>query len=285
MNNKFIDSLLEKINDISDKYKNVFPLILILPTLIGGLWQMLELIFIDPSFIRFFSISQLISDGILILSILSIFGFYIYFLDKHFDFKDLMKFDLSKKFNISQFIGSLVLILFTSLYYYNVVDDLGFDHILNSQIGKLLVELLLAGVFLPLLLKGILVFSHEILILLFFSKRELKVKHLREFKNRKGTLYCLVHFVSTLLMIFSLIFIIFSIITLIEFRNKVIYPQNLANLQNIYNEVYKEFGKKQKTSILYFNDKFIFVELYNEKNDKKNPSLIKIYKTDDILFK
>lgn len=286
LNNSLFEKTLEKINKNSEKYKNVFPLILILPTLVGGLWQILELIFIDPSLIRFFSITQLISDGILILSIFVIITFYLNFLDKHFDFKDLMKFDLSKtKFNPSQLIGSLILILFTCIYYYVGFNDLGFDYMKNSRIGTLLIQLLLAGIFLPLFLKGILIFSHEIFILFFFNNRELKVRYIREFRNRKGALYYLVHFVSIILMISCIIFFIVSIIVLIEFRNKTIYPQNLENLKNIFKQVHNEFGEKQKSSILYFNDTYIFVELENTKIKHNNPNRIKIYKTDDILFK
>ena len=44
-------------------------LIILLPTFLGGIWQLLELSSISTSFIRFFSISQLIPDGLLILFI------------------------------------------------------------------------------------------------------------------------------------------------------------------------------------------------------------------------
>ncbi|HVY75899.1 MAG TPA: hypothetical protein VG890_13765 [Puia sp.] len=46
--------------------------IILIPTLIGGLWQLLELLFIGPAYIRFFSISQLVPDGILLISVVAI---------------------------------------------------------------------------------------------------------------------------------------------------------------------------------------------------------------------
>ena len=52
--------------------KSNLALIILVPTMLGGIWQLLELLNISPSFIRFFSVSQLIPDGLLILFILLI---------------------------------------------------------------------------------------------------------------------------------------------------------------------------------------------------------------------
>lgn len=43
-----------------------FPLIVAIPALLGGLWQLIELIKISPIFLRFFSINQIVSDGLLV---------------------------------------------------------------------------------------------------------------------------------------------------------------------------------------------------------------------------
>lgn len=47
--------------------KNNFTLFLLTPTLIGGLYQIWQLTNIELSFIRFFSVSQVVSDGLMIL--------------------------------------------------------------------------------------------------------------------------------------------------------------------------------------------------------------------------
>ena len=52
--------------------KSNLALIILVPTMLGGIWQLLELLNISSSFIRFFSVSQLIPDGLLILFILLI---------------------------------------------------------------------------------------------------------------------------------------------------------------------------------------------------------------------
>lgn len=46
--------------------------ILLVPTLLGGLWQLAELASIGVPYIRFFSVSQMVSDGLLMLFILGV---------------------------------------------------------------------------------------------------------------------------------------------------------------------------------------------------------------------
>lgn len=59
--------------------KDNLSVIVIIPTLMGGFWQMFELVTIDTSYLRFFSISQIIPDGLLILFWLSMLylGFWL----------------------------------------------------------------------------------------------------------------------------------------------------------------------------------------------------------------
>ena len=45
-------------------------LILIIPTVIGGFWQIIELARISTAYIRFFSITHVIPDGLLILFVI-----------------------------------------------------------------------------------------------------------------------------------------------------------------------------------------------------------------------
>ena len=60
-----IENLKIEINRIKDNLS----MIVLLPTLLGGAWQLFELSSISTSFVRFFSVGQLIGDGILILFI------------------------------------------------------------------------------------------------------------------------------------------------------------------------------------------------------------------------
>lgn len=63
--NKFFEALLA--NSAMTFLKEYFTIILFLPTLLGGLRQLYQLVSLSPSLIQFFSISQLLIDGILIL--------------------------------------------------------------------------------------------------------------------------------------------------------------------------------------------------------------------------
>lgn len=55
------------INKPKEYFKDNLEIFILIPTILGGLWQLIELIRIDLSYVRFFSISQVISDGLLVL--------------------------------------------------------------------------------------------------------------------------------------------------------------------------------------------------------------------------
>lgn len=61
-----------KFDEIRQELKDNLPLIVLVPAIFGGLWQIIELSKMSISFIRFFSPSQLLADGLLILFIIII---------------------------------------------------------------------------------------------------------------------------------------------------------------------------------------------------------------------
>lgn len=279
-----INSKVEKLKIFLENQKSLIPIILLIPTLIGGIWQILELMFIDPSFIRFFSSTQLISDGILILTLITILIVYIYFLNKQFKFNEIGKFSEEKPyFNHKKLIISISVISITCFFYYIGFRELGLRTIKTSRIGGLLIQVLSAGFFIPILLDALITFSYETFKLYFGDKPKLLMKWRQQLDEEKGGIYFIISLISSIAMFMILGFIILLGILLIGFRNKIIYPENLENMKNISNQVFTEYGKEQKFSILYFNDKYIFVELENK--DENSPTKIKIYKTDEILFK
>ncbi|MEN9909411.1 MAG: hypothetical protein RLZZ540_2560 [Bacteroidota bacterium] len=58
--------LQEKENNYMKLLRENFTLIVAVPTLLGGLWQVSQLVKIAPVFLRFFSLTQLVSDGLFI---------------------------------------------------------------------------------------------------------------------------------------------------------------------------------------------------------------------------
>lgn len=52
-------------------------MIIIIPTLLGGIWQAIELWSLGMPYIRFFSTSQLIPDGLIIIFMIIVLYIYI----------------------------------------------------------------------------------------------------------------------------------------------------------------------------------------------------------------
>ena len=59
----------ENIKKILGKINEYLGLFIVVPAVLGGLWQILELSYLSPSFIRFFSVTQVASDGLLVMVI------------------------------------------------------------------------------------------------------------------------------------------------------------------------------------------------------------------------
>lgn len=286
----YIKTKSNKLNSFFEEQKNIVPLFLLVPTLIGGLWQIFELIFIDPSFIRFFSTSQLISDGILILSFLALIIAYIYFVNKIIDLKILLELVISeRKFESKKLLLTGGFIILFIYYYYNAFDELGIFSQHQYRIGVIIFLFLLIGFFIPIFLALVFAFFNQVFNLYFGYKRVLLVKSINNWKKqldqKKGSFYNLYLILSVIssLLIISTFFL--SINVFISFRNKLIFPDNLDNLQNVFRSVKRDYGLQQKSSILYFNDKYIFIQLENLDIKNKESKRIKIYKTDDIFFK
>ena len=277
------------IKDFKNFYKNnkdFFPIIILIPTIIGGIWQILELMTIDPSFLRFFSISQLVSDGILIITLLTIVIVYLLLLNKKFNLKDLGNVNFEKnQFNLKNFIASILLFfiyIFMILYVYYTYN---LDDIKSYRVKELLILLLGIGFFIPLLLENIISITIELLKLIFGDITDWKA----QLQNKKSSFYKTINILSIIILIGKIIIFFGAFSIFIEFRKKIILPENLENLKSVKDEIKKEYGQNQKFSILYLNDKYIFIELDNQfrENDINNikPKKIKIYRTEDILFK
>lgn len=63
-----------KVNGVGNFIKDYLSVIILIPAFIGGIWQLIELMSISMPNIRFFSISQIVPDGLLILMFFSFLG-------------------------------------------------------------------------------------------------------------------------------------------------------------------------------------------------------------------
>lgn len=281
--------MIEKIDSIGKKIKNNLAIIILIPTILGGIWQTFELFFIDLSFIRFFSPTQLISDGIVILSILSIL-FLLYFISKKYIFKSFFKIDLKEtKFDLSRFIFAIIIAIASVAYFLFAIKKTRLlDNNFSINIIILLIILLIICV--PMFFYALREIFIEIIswevkrfnsILLKISVMFLRKPHLySKVRRYTGNLF------SALL--FIIIFV--SFFGLIKFRYLLIYPEKFENIKFVFYKVHKDFGKNVKPSLLYFNDKYLFIEIESinkfsgdqEVGIKEKP--IVIYRTEDVLF-
>ncbi|MFC6268304.1 hypothetical protein [Frigoriflavimonas asaccharolytica] len=138
-------------------------------------------------------------------------------------------------------------------------------------------------------MRGVVIIISEIFIL-YFRKNSPKVtKHLQEYAQGIGILHKTVRTAINLTSVTIFFGLSTILITgLISFRNKLLFPERFENINYIFENVKTKFGSEQKSKILYFNDKFIFVELI-QSQDKifkdAPPSKLLIYKSEDVLFK
>lgn len=105
----------EKINKSYNILKDNLSVILLVPTVLGGIWQLLELSSMSASFIRFFSFTQLIADGLLILFVLTIFFISYRIVGSSFSAKTF-KFDPKNPPPLSYGVSLTLLIVITYVF-------------------------------------------------------------------------------------------------------------------------------------------------------------------------
>jgi hypothetical protein len=99
-----MDILKKLYNNIKDN----LPMIALVPTILGGIWQLYKLGSISVSMISFFSVSQLISDGIIILLYLTLPAFVLFSL-----FADIEIEEISERRKLKKKIWKTSIILYT----------------------------------------------------------------------------------------------------------------------------------------------------------------------------
>lgn len=226
---------------MSDKIKNYIKIlneniatIAIIPTVFGGIWQILKLGRISISMIRFFSISQLISDGLIILLFVSypIFVYIGFFLDnsidklyeeKNFKFKNLFKTKFEK------FRVLLYLIVFFILLF-NISEIIELNGFYMFCVFFFLLNFFLFFLF--------------IIFFNFFQRKNLIEVYL-------VTATC----ISILVALYS-------------FNKNYNKNDNIENFNLLIEKMEKKECYSNAPTILYFNDKYIFIEI--NKKGKKN---------------
>lgn len=254
-----------------DCIKNYLSLIIIIPAVLGGFWQLIELSTISTSYIRFFSISQVVPDGLLVLFIIFCIVGSLYIsklLRKWFKFSDYLEmFDW--KFMLAIMIFLLNVIFILGILIYSETTKIGFIPFSYIILIIILVTFYI-GAIIELLTYN---FKKQ-----FFDHQGNKIK--KETKpdppKWKSNLVGLL-LMAGIFGTFYVLTLIFGIIT--DLRKSFIETDNIVNIEVLKQNIQVENTGKKFNEIIYFNDKYFFVEL----KDSLNKSYIRVFKTEKIF--
>jgi hypothetical protein len=244
-------------------------LFFLIPTLLGGSWQILELSFIGFDYIRFFSITQLISDGLIILLVLSpilLLGF-IFFDGLKKQRKNAL--DGTKSFLIYLFT------FFTCLLFLFLIIRSVFLHFAGGEEYKLD--------------KGFLLFYSIVLTMLigFIYGATNLFKQKFEKYEKNNLLDSFLLFMSVLKVISLISLIISTVAFLLLTISNYSIPKNALNINKVYQSVKIEYDlEPNQYDIVYMNDKYIFIEysyLNKIEKDENISKKIIVYKTEKFF--
>jgi magnesium-transporting ATPase (P-type) len=237
----------EYLHSYYKKIKENVTMIAIVPTVLGGIWQLWMLGSISSNMIRFFSISQLISDGLLLL-VFFVFPVSIILQT----IKNRRKDNTLQTETPNQYVNVLVIvvvIIFVTLIF--TLLTIGW---LISDIRTIIQLKELSSLWKFLFLLSFL----TTLVYVLFGK----------FIDR----------ILTFGIFVSIVLITNIAITLVCFYKVSKDILSIENIQVLLHNIEKEDCYSKAPEILYFNDKYIFIAL-----EKKNKKSILIKKFDALF--
>lgn len=256
-----------------DFYKEHWSIIIFIPALLGGIFQIFNLYSIDPSFVRFFAVEQVIPDGLFVIFIF-IIGYLFYLLfKKYYNFNTKLYYGWSFKNilkNISNRLALLTILSICILYVY-LLDPLFNEPPPFIFIIVQLVFEILATIYL---------FEIIFIIIILYTLKNSKDKQKPTKEERKIAINKLFEKQKIDIIIPLLIFPL-ALILSIFFLHKIgtIYTK-VNTLPNTFNE--EIFIKKTKLAlkinydlkIQYYNGKYIFLKIIKP-NKKENYLILK----------
>ena len=284
-----------------DKIKNHLPMILLLPPILGGLWQLVELSKMSVSFIRFFSPTQLLPDGLLILFIA--ISFYIsfklargykirlqrkviqvgtdkpkgkmntYFLSKNRNNRLVYIDNPIYRKDIDSFLFNLFVVLLPTCYLIYLITSTDFFNDFFNHFN--LLTFLFYWILFILIIKVVFTSLLIIIVHIIDSKLYSKIKFYCTNKPFVKEIVLLPFKLLTLYIIFISAVFLFFVISF--FHKEYLLPKNLKNLEYIKDSLNNQDFNESKIS--YFNDKYIFIEHKNRDNNVT----IEIIKFDELL--
>ena len=271
-------------------------LFILVPTVLGGLWQVISLLNVGIPYLRFFSITQLISDGLILMLMIPLFLMFpitAIFLGNLF--KRIIN-DSSSKWHTSTIALTIITLLLIGYQFY--IIDIGFEMFLNrrSLLKSVNYEVGIFMFFIPTVM--ILAAVQKKLIKRFklYSSNILSKSIGKAQKILKTILVKVLQFWfdfwSILIMLSGSTWMVITF-NIFSSLGDYYMPLNLINTEMIYKTIKQNYNlNPQEFKVSYLNDTYIFIE-YNTLDKKEIDSLNKasrsipmnviILKT-DILF-
>lgn len=234
-----INNLIELKNLLKDNLS----LLILIPTVLGGILQLIQLLSISPALIRFFSLSQLIIDGLFIVIYFIIAVVIPYF--AAYKFMAFTEKISSTKLKIVQIVCMV------------------------SIISTMIIHLLCGELFTVNVLYGFLfqIFTFFIYGCGLFIRSPIHINNFSE--KTKNKIHRLNYFMIGLVTCFGLFLASSTFI-------KITHSIPIDNFHSLE----KKYKSQGKVEILYFNDKYIFLRI---ESTIKDDSKIHIEKLESVL--
>ncbi|WP_339848290.1 hypothetical protein [uncultured Dokdonia sp.] len=254
--------------------KDNLNLIIFVPTLLGGLWQLIELSNISSAYIRFFSITQVVPDGLLILFMISmIIGSYYFagVIIKRTPFYGAK--NKSWKSAIATSILILIVFTFSGYELYKSIKDIGYFRI--SDIAFIIFHF---SFFFGILLH-IIPHDTKINIVSKLNKKNDEKNENESDQEIPEWKYNLKLLLACGILVVCFFIIKFTFILVADLRTSYINTENLVNIENLKAAIDKKENDYSFGKILYFNDKYFFIQI----KDSLNNEYIRVLKTEAMF--
>jgi hypothetical protein len=236
-------------------------IIILLPTIFGGIWQLLELSSISSSFIRFFSLSQLIADGLLILFLLTIL--YISIKLSKYIIKTEVKKNINNPNSNSLIAGIKDLAILIILTIFFLIPTALKIHE-SGKIGVFEIFFLIPFYF--FLIVFFFIKAINIIVYIFNKYPKLEKKFYSALGKTEPYASSILIIIITLFLKFTFTYVALYIS---KIRKFILFPDNLINREILELKIIRDYGLELKPRMIYNNDKFFFYEIYDSEKNKK----------------
>lgn len=242
---------------------------------IGAIIQIKELASIHVSYIRFFSVTQLISDGALVLLTATFIGVTAFITSRFLTPKLVarqIKIDVNKGKSFSVFekyvrylaglMGSIICVVAFAEIRATQIQENTYFYIL--LIAFMYAYLTYSGLYYSVFDEYLQKTNDEFMLLKKYS-----------FKG------CYKALNTFMIVATAMVIVIIIFKSMFMFPAALRLPYNLENYNNIKNKIEKDNSDIEYYNLRYFNDTYAFIEIKKYKESKSN---ILIYKTEDLIF-